>query len=85
VELSFCLQAMIHIIDNVLRCENHIRANIAQRHQTPNFRNKSHLTVVRAITPVPITPRIPPKGFLGICSAANAAVRVALISDAARR
>jgi hypothetical protein len=34
---------------------------------------------------VPITPRIPPKGFLGICSAANAAVRVALISDASRR
>jgi hypothetical protein len=49
------------------------------------FRNKSHWTVVRAITSVPITPRIPLKGLGEICSVATgaeAAVRVALINDA---
>ena len=35
--------------------------------------NKSHSTVVRAITPVPITPRVPLKGLGEICSAADAA------------
>ena len=41
--------------------------------------------VVRAITPVPDTLRVPSKGLGEICSAANAAeaeVRVALINDA---
>ena len=31
------------------------------------FRNKSHWTVVRAITPVPITPRVPLWGLVEIC------------------
>ena len=30
MERSPCLQAMFHIIDNVLRTKNQIRANIAQ-------------------------------------------------------
>ncbi len=49
------------------------------------FRNRSHSTVVRAITPAPTTPRVPSNGLGEICSAAKAAeaaVRVALISDA---
>ena len=43
--------------------------------------------VVRAITPVPITQRVPSNGLGERCSAANAAeaaVRVALISEASR-
>jgi hypothetical protein len=28
---SFSFQAVIHIIDDVLRCENHIGANVSQR------------------------------------------------------
>jgi hypothetical protein len=52
------------------------------------FRNKSHSTVVRAIIPVPIIARVAAKGFGVIdsaASAAEAAVRVALINEASRQ
>src|SRR5712672_2611182 len=45
VKRCTCLEAMLHIVDDILRCENYIHANIAQRQMKDRWRVLEHLFI----------------------------------------